>query len=196
MKATFIERLGAYFLDIIIISILLSIIGYSLPKNTIDYEQELNDITEKYLSNEINTQKYIDESSIILYNSQTSSILSSRISAALIIGYFVIFQYMNQGQTLGKKLFKIKVVEKESKKAPTILSGFIRSLFILNIASGILNIIFIYILNSKTYYIGYGITYIIETLFIIVSIFFVLYREDGRGLHDIMAKTTVIKESR
>ena len=28
MKATFIERLGAYFLDIIIISILLSIIGY------------------------------------------------------------------------------------------------------------------------------------------------------------------------
>ena len=108
----------------------------------------------------------------------------------------MIFQYMNQGQTLGKKLFKIKVVEKESKKAPTILSGFIRSLFILNIASGILNILFIYILNSKTYYIGYGITYIIETLFIIVTIFFVLYREDGRGLHDIMAKTTVIKERR
>ncbi len=196
MKATFIERLGAYFLDIIIISILLSIIGYGLPKNAIDYEQELNDITEKYLSNEINTQKYIDESSIILYNSQKSSILSLSISAALIIGYFVIFQYMNQGQTLGKKLFKIKVVEKESKKAPTILSGFIRSLFILNIASGILNILFIYILNSKTYYIGYGITYIIETLFIIVTIFFVLYREDGRGLHDIMAKTTVIKERR
>ena len=175
---------------------MLSIIGYGLPKNAIDYEQELNDITEKYLSNEINTQKYIDESSIILYNSQKSSILSLSISAALIIGYFVIFQYMNQGQTLGKKLFKIKVVEKESKKAPTILSGFIRSLFILNIASGILNILFIYILNSKTYYIGYGITYIIETLFIIVTIFFVLYREDGRGLHDIMAKTTVIKESR
>lgn len=196
MKATFIERLGAYFLDIIIISILLSIIGYGLPKNAVDYEQELNDITEKYLSNEINTQKYIDESSIILYNSQKSNILSLSISAALIIGYFVIFQYMNQGQTLGKKLFKIKVVEKESKKAPTILSGFIRSLFILNIASGILNILFIYILNSKTYYIGYGITYIIETLFIIVTIFFVLYREDGRGLHDIMAKTTVIKERR
>ena len=196
MKATFLERFGAYFLDIIIISILLSIIGYGLPKNAIDYEQELNDITEKYLSNEINTQKYIDESSIILYNSQKSSILSLSISAALIIGYFVIFQYMNQGQTLGKKLFKIKVVEKESKKAPTILSGFIRSLFILNIASGILNILFIYILNSKTYYIGYGITYIIETLFIIVTIFFVLYREDGRGLHDIMAKTTVIKERR
>lgn len=196
MKATFIERLGAYFLDIIIISILLSIIGYGLPKNAVDYEQELNDITEKYLSNEINTQKYIDESSIILYNSQKSNILSLSISAALIIGYFVIFQYMNQGQTFGKKLFKIKVVEKESKKTPSISSGFIRSLFILNIMSGILNIIFIYILNSKTYYIGYGITYIIETLFIIVTIFFVLYREDGRGLHDIMAKTTVIKERR
>ena len=196
MKATFIERLGAYFLDIIIISILLSIIGYSLPKNTVDYEQKLNNITEKYLNSEINTQKYIDETSIILYDNQKSNILSLGISVALIIGYFVIFQYMNQGQTLGKKLFKIKVVEKESKKAPTILSGFIRSLFILNIASGILNILFIYILNSKTYYIGYGITYIIETLFIIVTIFFVLYREDGRGLHDIMAKTTVIKERR
>ena len=196
MKATFIERLGAYFLDIIIISILLSIIGYSLPKNTVDYEQELNNITEKYLNSEINTQKYIDETSIILYDNQKSNILSLGISVALIIGYFVIFQYMNQGQTFGKKLFKIKVVEKESKKTPSISSGFIRSLFILNIMSGILNIIFIYILNSKTYYIGYGITYIIETLFIIVTIFFVLYREDGRGLHDIMAKTTVIKERR
>lgn len=196
MKATFIERLGAYFLDIIIISILLSIIGYSLPKNTVDYEQELNDITEKYLNSEINTQKYINETSIILYDNQKSNILSLGISVALIIGYFVIFQYMNQGQTFGKKLFKIKVVEKESKKTPSISSGFIRSLFILNIMSGILNIIFIYILNSKTYYIGYGITYIIETLFIVVSIFFVLYREDGRGLHDIMAKTTVIKERR
>ena len=196
MKATFIERLGAYFLDIIIISILLSIIGYSLPKNTVDYEQKLNNITEKYLNSEINTQKYIDETSIILYDNQKSNILSLGISVALIIGYFVIFQYMNQGQTFGKKLFKIKVVEKESKKTPSISSGFIRSLFILNIMSGILNIIFIYILNSKTYYIGYGITYIIETLFIVVSIFFVLYREDGRGLHDIMAKTTVIKERR
>lgn len=196
MKATFIERLGAYFLDIIIISILLSIIGYSLPKNTVDYEQKLNNITEKYLNSEINTQKYIDETSIILYDNQKSNILSLGISVALIIGYFVIFQYMNQGQTFGKKLFKIKVVEKESKKTPSISSGFIRSLFILNIMSGILNIIFIYILNSKTYYIGYGITYIIETLFIIVTIFFVLYREDGRGLHDIMAKTTVIKERR
>lgn len=196
MKATFIERLGAYFLDIIIISILLSIIGYGLPKNAVDYEQELNDITEKYLNSEINTQKYIDETSIILYDNQKSNILSLGISVALIIGYFVIFQYMNQGQTFGKKLFKIKVVEKESKKTPSISSGFIRSLFILNIMSGILNIIFIYILNSKTYYIGYGITYIIETLFIIVTIFFVLYREDGRGLHDIMAKTTVIKERR
>ena len=196
MKATFIERLGAYFLDIIIISILLSILGYSLPKNTVDYEQKLNNITEKYLNSEINTQKYIDETSIILYDNQKSNILSLGISVALIIGYFVIFQYMNQGQTFGKKLFKIKVVEKESKKTPSISSGFIRSLFILNIMSGILNIIFIYILNSKTYYIGYGITYIIETLFIIVTIFFVLYREDGRGLHDIMAKTTVIKERR
>ena len=34
----------------------------------------------------------------------------------------------------------------------------------------------------------------IESMIIIVSILMMLYKKDGRGLHDIIAKTNVIRE--
>ena len=108
----------------------------------------------------------------------------------------VVFQYMKKGQTLGKKLLKIRVVDKDTNKPTTIVKGLIRSLFTLNIASGVLNILFIYTLNKTSYFLGYGFVGGLEWLFIIITIFFVLYRKDGRGLHDMMTNTTVIKEGR
>ena len=132
----------------------------------------------------------------ILYNNQKSNIIGSSISVILTIAYFVVFQYMNKGQTLGKKLLKIRVVDKDTNKPTTIVKGLIRSLFTLNIASGVLNILFIYTLNKTSYFLGYGFVGGLEWLFIIITIFFVLYRKDGRGLHDMMTNTTVIKEGR
>ena len=105
---------------------------------------------------------------------------------------FIVFQYLNKGQTLGKKLLKIKV--KEKGENPSLKSIIIRTVMINNIFSGLLYIILLYILNKKTYYLGYSIVYVIETLFIITSIMFVLYRKDKQGLHDMIAKTEVIEE--
>ena len=35
---------------------------------------------------------------------------------------------------------------------------------------------------------------VIESLFIVISLLMMLYKKDGRGLHDIIAKTKVIGE--
>ena len=196
MKSTFFERFAAYFIDIIIISLIISIVGYTLPNNTDKYQKQLTEITNKYQDNEVSAEEYANEYMEILYNNQKSNIIESSISVILTIAYFVVFQYMNKGQTLGKKLLKIRVVDKDTNKPTTIVKGLIRSLFTLNIASGVLNILFIYTLNKTSYFLGYGFVGGLEWLFIIITIFFVLYRKDGRGLHDMMTNTTVIKEGR
>ena len=36
----------------------------------------------------------------------------------------------------------------------------------------------------------------LETIFVIVTLFLILYRKDGRGLHDMIANTMVITEKR
>lgn len=196
MKPTFFERLIAYMLDIFLVGLIASIICYNLPVNTTKYTEKLTDINEKYLSNEITEETYIQEYSDILYENQKSNIISLSVTTALTIGYFVVFQYMNNGQTLGKKLLHLRVVDANTQKPISIPRGLIRSAFILNIFSGTLNIIFIYTLSKNSYFISYGAVYLIEWLFIVVTVFFVIYRKDGRGLHDIMTNSLVIKERR
>lgn len=196
MKPTFFERITAYILDIILVGLIASIICYNIPINTTKYAEKLTAINEKYLSNEITEEIYIQEYSNILYENQKSNIISISVSTILTIGYFVVFQYMNNGQTIGKKLLKLRVVDSNTQQPISIFKGLIRSAFILNIFSGTLNIIFLYTLSKNSYFISYGIVYLIEWLFIVVTVLFVIYRKDGRGLHDIMTNSLVIKERR
>ena len=114
---TFFERLGAYLIDIIIVGFLLLIIGYGLPSgNTDEINKQITKLEERYANNEITTDVYFKESYDLIYELQNSSKLSSFISLAITIAYFVIFQTMYNGQTLGKKLLKLRVVDAESHK--------------------------------------------------------------------------------
>ena len=110
MKPTFFERLGSYIIDIIIVSIILSLVCYKLPNNNELDNKEITTLTEKYINKEIDSQTYIKENSKLIYNSQKSSTITLIVNVAITIGYFVVFQYLNNGQTIGKKLFKLRVV--------------------------------------------------------------------------------------
>lgn len=196
MKATFFERLGAYFIDTIIVSFILSLIYLGFGEYTSKSEKAMKELDDKLLKEEITTEQYLEEYSDVLYDYQKDNVLQSGISVALTIAYYVVFQYMNKGQTLGKKLLNIRVVDKDSKKSISILKGLLRSFIILSILSSILCILFIYILGKKYYFTGYGILLLFEGIFTLTTIMFVLYKKDGRGLHDMMTNTMVIKESR
>ena len=64
---------------------------------------------------------------------QKSSVIVLTASLVVTIAYFVVFQYLNKGQTLGKKLLKIKV--KEKGENPSLKSIIIRTVMINNIFS-------------------------------------------------------------
>ena len=196
MKATFFERLGSYLIDTIIFSFIFSLICLGFGNYTTETEKRMAKLDEQLLEKTITTEEYLEEYKDVFYDYQKENVLQSGISVALTIAYYVIFQYMNKGQTIGKKLLNIRVVDKDTEKPISILKGLLRSLLVLNILSGILGIIFIYLLGKNAYFNAYGAITGIEAIFIITTIMFILYRQDHRGLHDMIANTIVIKESR
>lgn len=196
MKATFFERLGSYLIDTIIFSFIFSLICLGFGNYTTETEKRMAELDEQLMEKTITTEEYLEEYKDVFYDYQKENVLQSGISVALTIAYYVIFQYMNKGQTIGKKLLNIRVVDKDTEKPISILKGLLRSLLVLNILSGILGIIFIYLLGKSAYFNAYGAVAGIEAIFVIITIMFILYRKDHRGLHDMITNTVVIKESR
>lgn len=195
MEATFFQRTGAYLIDIIITSFILSIICLGFGNTSSNIQEKMQELDNKLRSAEITNEDYINEYKVLLYDYQKENTLQSSISVALTIAYFVIFQYMNKGQTLGKMLLKLRIVNKDNQKPISIHVGFIRSCFILSIISNIILVIAPYIININGFIYSYITLIIIDGILLLTTILFILYRNDHRGLHDIITNTIVIKEN-
>ena len=105
--------------------------------------------------------------------------------------YFGVFQYLLKGETIGKKIFKLKVVSASNKKL-NILNYLLRSLIVNDVLLNIVGILFLAFAKKSVYLqadsIVRGIISVVEA----IIIFLVLTREDGRGLHDLLFNTKVI----
>lgn len=111
------------------------------------------------------------------------------------IAYFVFFAYFTDGQTLGYKVMRIKVVDVGEKKVS------LKNLFLRNIFKGsnlfmgitlidIIIIILTYCHNAQLFtYVSFGLTFI---SFIYEGISIVLLFKHNRAIHDYIAKTEVI----
>lgn len=196
MRTTFFERLGAYLIDIILLSVISSIICSGITPDSTIINEHLDELSTKWQTGEITNEVYFEEYGHLMYDYEKDNIIPLVVNLSLTVAYFVIFQYMNKGQTLGKKALNIRVVDKTTEKPISILKGLVRSLIVLGILSSSLNILFIYILNRNTYFTGYTIVGMIEILFDLITMIFILYKKDSRGLHDLMVNSKVIKEGR
>lgn len=193
MKATFIQRLFAYLLDIFIVSFIFGIITIGFNADN-SIEEKYNEVYNNYITGEISASEYITQYYDVLFELQKSNTLPNTIYTVLIIVYFIIFQYLNKGQTIGKKIMKIKLVN-ENKKDISISQSFIRGLMIYSLLSNLINILLFFNVTKKTYMISYLSFGAIESIILLLSALFILYRNDKRALHDIISKSMVIKEN-
>ena len=191
MKANIFKRVSAYLIDYFIVMFILSLITMGIGGNS-TITKEINNLAESYANKEITIEEYSEKTQELNYELQKSNVAVNAVSVTLFIGYFIVFAYFNKGQTIGKKLLKIKVVE--DNKKPSIKAMIIRGLFVYGILTGLYTAIFVNILNKKYFNYGSAICSYIELFFVVVSFFMVLYKKDGRGLHDLMAGTSVIEE--
>ena len=197
MKATFMQRLLAYLIDYIIISLIFSLFALSFNTTTLnDINDQINETMNKIVN--IDTEKdnleQLNNQLIDLqYKYQQESKTATAISRLITFVYFTIFQYLNKGQTIGKKILKIKVVNKEEKE-PNFLTMFLRTFIVQGILTTTISLLAIFILTKELYMETYVILNSTMSIFVVVCALMVLYRKDRRGLHDMMAGSQVIKE--
>lgn len=194
-KSNFGKRLVAYILDAIIVSLIFSFLTMFIKEsnNLINLNNQLNTISENFINKTITMKEYFNQYSSIEYLVNKEMFLQNLFSLILMIGYFVILPYYYNGQTIGKKLMKIKIVKEDDKL--TINDLALRSLLANGIAMTFIELALIFLIKDTAYFIAISILSFIQFLLVITSIFMILYRKDKKALHDIVCKTLVVDEN-
>ena len=188
------KRLCAYLVDLLLVTFVITL--------TVNI-RFLNPVYDKYITaynieNEINEKEFIAKANDAYYNVTKYGISNNIIGSIIILLYFGVFQKYNKGQTIGKKLMKIKIVTNENNN-PKLLTLLLRYtiLYLPQLGSVVIAIVnsILVLLLSKNYY--FMISNIISTIFIVFSIIsysMIILKKNHQGLHDIIFKTKVINE--
>ena len=193
-NTTFLKRAVAFIIDAFIFSLIFGIFMMLIPEssNVTNLNSELNVLSESVLNKEISMNAYFNQYAGIVHSLDKELFLSNLFNFMLMIGYFVILPFYYNGQTLGKKILKIKVVKDNEEL--TINDLLIRNMIINGLLFSLIGLALIFITGDVAYFTIISILGIIEFLLVIISIFMVLYRHDKKGLHDLWCKTSVIEE--
>lgn len=203
-----IRRILAYVFDTLALSILAGFLAmtplnpnYKAVESLQDEYAELMDsYTEKlesYKDDEESYDKTLQEFQGIAkeYSIKITkkSIYSRIISLVLVIGYFVIFAYFFNGQTIGKKLMKIRITDKDGQRVSLIQLA-IRTIILYEIPFDLLSTILAFTCSIDTFYKTYSVIYYLNIAVNIGILITMLTRLDKRGLHDLIAHTKVAIE--
>lgn len=168
-------------------------------------ENKYENAKEKYKDKKITKKKYNEiknsyndykkgyEKQIKKFNYEISknSVISTIISIAIVIAYFGIFQFSMNGQTIGKKLMKLKVV-KNKKGELNIFNYLIRCAILNGVIINLALIIFVNIFSANDFYMANYIVSNIQSIVEILILIMIFMTSDARGLHDYIAGTKVI----
>ena len=185
----YLRRVLACFIDLLIVytlSIMISRVDVCNP-----YYEQYNEYATKY--NELVEEKTSD-----FNNLDVSTLLKD---LGFFFLYFVVFQFFTGGQTLGKRLFNLKVVnnseEEEDVKFNQLLrrslfigSGLFRGITVTLIINTIVNLITFKSLDI--YYVIFTGIGVIAFIYEIVFIFYYMFNKKHRGINDIIGGTKVI----
>ena len=193
MKAKFSKRLEAYFIDILILGLILMVIYAILPEggNIQALNKEMSEIINLVLDHEITFSTFFERFTTVIHDLDTERAIYHVFNAFLIIAYFIIVPYFQNGQTIGMKIVKIKV-ERLDHGLIALNDLLIRSLIIHGLGSMMISLACIYVLSGTSYFVVTSIFSFIQILLVILCIFMILYRKDNRGLQDILSKTKVV----
>ena len=195
-KLTF-RRFVAFIIDIIIVSFIvgalssLKVINPTLDKYNESYDKYYNYLKEVYYNNE--TSKILTDSDALdmAYDVSYYGRYSSIISVVVLFLYFGLFQYYTDGKTVGKLILRINVKATNGKfKLSNIL---IRSAIINSIAIKLLTVICLLIMKKGLYIKVSTVLEYINILLVIVSCAMIVFKQDGVGLHDLIAHTKVVR---
>ena len=203
------RRISAFLIDVFLVtfvSTVFSSISYVNPfienyKVAYDeYREIYKSESESVLTNPTikNVVDYSNKMSKQIYKIDYSMLFNNIYYLVFSFLYFVLFAYFTNGQTLGKKLFKLKVVRQDGEKVKlsnlmlrTHLSG---SSIVMGVnIIVVIQLLLLMIPQNQVYFyailLSSMISYVIEIIGLVL-----LFSKEHRSLDDIIGSTKVIDE--
>lgn len=187
------KRIIAYLIDLTILFLLLTMLSSVVIKNTEAQNLSQNLLVEtQALLKDPECSECITNMNNLIYKISKANVINDITGISLYLIYFVVLPPFTSGQTIGKKLMKIKLLSKKGSKL-SIFQTIIRSALLYGIAVNVVTVI-VLISASQAKYLRANqfLTYLQFTIFLIC--FIGIFRKDGVSFHDFLAGTKVVPE--
>lgn len=194
IKALFSQRFVAFMIDLILVSFITSLVTAIIPTNSsIDklYDQQIK-IVENYTAGKITMQEYVNQLVDINYDIAKQTGIITLVSIAISLLYYVLYVYKNDGQSIGKKMMKIKIQKKDKDKELTMNDLLFRTMILQGTLVSIIGFCTILFLDKDTYLATNSLLNLIQYSILIISFFLIAFTKERQGLHDMVAKTEVV----
>ena len=199
----FVKRALAYFLDMLIVGFISGTLYFGVDaifkfdtSITETYNEKTTELAEKLTETQITEEEYIEEfmdlSTKYYQGMAEESVPYGLIEFIVMIAYMVGLAYYSNGQTIGKKTFNIKVVDKKGK-TPSLNTFFVRSLINYSLYVSMVELILVFILNKGFF----ELSIIVEGISIVItllSVIMIVFNDDKRGIHDHISGTKVVND--
>lgn len=185
------SRILAYLFDIALMFLFMQIIYILIPvqKEAFILTNDLNTMYDKVLTGLLPINDFVINYIKIMKPLDKMYSIYFLINIVYILIYFVIIPLLYDGQTFGKYLNHIKIVSSEQLTAKQlIMRNFLTtSLLYILVACSL-----IYLLSDFWYFIIVLILTLVQVSSLFISLFMIIYRQDKRGLQDILTKSKVV----
>ena len=194
MNVNFFKRFLAYLIDIILVGTIMGIISAIFTtKNATVLSNQFLELNEQVINTKLDFGIYYSRVADITLSLDRENFMINIINCVIIILYFVDLPLYKNGQTLGKKIFKIKIV-REDKEDLTANELIIRNIVVNGLLNTFLAFCLVFLLSGFEYFTITSILGFIQFVLVVVSACMIIFRKDKKGLHDIITKTKVVYE--
>ena len=193
VKALFSQRFVAFMIDLFLVSALTTLVTTFIPTNgTIDklYDQQTK-IIENYTSQKITMEEYVNQLVDISYDIAKQTGIATLVGIAISLLYYVLYVYKNDGQTIGKKMMKIKIKNKNDDQL-TMNDLLFRTMILQGTLVSIIGFCTILFLDKDTYLATNSLLNLVQYSVLLVSFFLIAFTKEKQGLHDKLVGTIVV----
>ncbi len=194
IKAMFSQRVLAFLIDLLLLSIICSLITMFVPVNdtaTKLYDEQ-NRVLEGYVDSSVSMEEYVNQMVDLGYDISRQTVIVSIVTIVISLLYYVVYPCYNNGQTLGKKLMKIKI-KKTNDTELSMNDLLIRSMINNSILVNIINVILVLFLSKNLYLSTSSLVSFIQYLVLIISLIMIAFTKNAQGLHDKVVHTEVVQ---
>lgn len=186
------KRFLGYLLDILLLSLITTMIYLIIPQNqnVATLEKELDTANTSFFNEEIDLTTFVNRYADITLDLTKANAIYTVADICFIIIWFIGIPLNNNGQTIGQKMMRVKIKRDDNNKL-TFNDLFLRALIVNGIWTTLISLAITYTLSSMGYFIVASIISFIQTFIILISCVMIVNSNDARGIQDKISKTHI-----